>query len=303
MKKGNLAAYIFSLIGLFIALYFVAFGTGYAVGYLYAYSTGQYDETAVLRIAGVVYSVLYGLIFYFSHRALCRLLETKRQVTIAFVIVLVLDGIFVSVTSITGGLFAAVNILVLAQPLWERKSQIKANLFKQSPCVCSFCGHINDPDADFCTECGSGLMHEEIEISSGGETKCLFINSIKTIGIIALYFILWWITNHLGNIIAGLFTHAINVDTVLGSIIMLIIYITVETNAFFWLSVVISTLIPSKRSAVCILIAVIIIHCLQITQIWSHWALIVLFLVNLIADIIPVTLQAISSHNKKSPGD
>lgn len=182
MKKGSLIAYTFSLIGLFVALFFVAYGTGYSVAYFLGL---YYDRITLEFIASLIYIALYGLIFFFAHRGICHLLVTTRQVNIAFAIAIILDALFFISSESSGGTFAAVNIFVLLEPLWERKRKIKNEIQSQVPQTpvyyppqqaqntykCLYCGHsfTNNGIPHYCPMCSRDLLAKHLFCSECGQ--------------------------------------------------------------------------------------------------------------------------------------
>ena len=150
MRVFKTIGYIFAIIGLFIALLLLT----YPVAYLFSFFS---ESPGVDFGADATYAVLCGLITFKANRKLCKLLDTTAAVKFCYIAIVVIDGVFFSQFYL-GVAPAVVVFLAMLIPLTQRKKEIQQSEIKMQPRVCYICKQLNDPDANFCTNCGSGLM-------------------------------------------------------------------------------------------------------------------------------------------------
>jgi hypothetical protein len=153
MKVAKTIGYVFGVTGLFIALLFLAYPI------LYFFSFLDSPESASIA-AGFVHTIISGIILYIANNKLSKLLETKAAAISGCVTAYILFWLIYAYAPM-GALPIFIYSIALIEPPTKQYRRIKNGLLAQSPCVCSYCGHLNDYDAVFCTECGSGLMHNQ----------------------------------------------------------------------------------------------------------------------------------------------
>lgn len=170
MKKSKIIFYMLGLTGLYIGLFYLTYALIYV--YVLVYSQHPDESTAVLA-----YTVIYGIVFFFSHRALCLLLKKPSDITVAFIFAIVADSLFFYFMGNLGALFTCVNVYLLLDPLYRRKKEVVYGVPEQDPPVvtaphqsvssdvqniykCKYCHHTfkNDGIPHFCPKCSRDLL-------------------------------------------------------------------------------------------------------------------------------------------------
>lgn len=149
MKILKAIIYILCLVGLTIALF------------CSAPAIKQFSDTHLMSalpqnvLAGLIYLIVYGLVFYYANKGLCKMLDDKAAVIVAFILALILDGIYLAYyANAVGFAYVAINIYTLFAPLYGRYRKI-------SHVYCSFCGKLNSMTSKYCTECGKELIKDK----------------------------------------------------------------------------------------------------------------------------------------------
>ena len=106
-------------------------------------------------LAELIYSIFYGLVFYYANKGLCKMLDDKAAVIFAFTLALILDGVFLALYGLSFSLlFVAINIYALFAPIYKRYRKI-------THIYCSFCGKLNSMTSKYCTDCGKELIKDK----------------------------------------------------------------------------------------------------------------------------------------------
>ena len=149
MKIFKAIVYILGIVGLTIALFCIA------------PVIKQFSNTHLMSalppnvLAGLIYLIFYGLVFYYANKGLCKLLEDKTAVISAFIVSLILDGIYLAYyANAVGSVYVAINIYTLFAPLYGRYHKIRH-------VYCSFCGKLNSMTSKYCTDCGKELIKDK----------------------------------------------------------------------------------------------------------------------------------------------
>ena len=128
---------------------------------------------------------------------------------------------------------------------------------------------------------------------------------VKTIGFIIGFTLLVYIVAFVGNFISTVLSNVLNLETLLGQIILLAIFATVFWNILFFGTIFLSTLIPNRLSAIVCLVWVVLINLRDLFQI-THWTVGVMFVVDLIATVFPMIIcisKFVSEEKEKKADD
>lgn len=122
---------------------------------------------------------------------------------------------------------------------------------------------------------------------------------LKTLGFIVGFWLSFWVIAWIGDFVSGLILPALNMNTLLGQIIILLVYITINGTGFFYGTFALSTLISDKITGIICLIWVLILNAFQLAHItiWLTW---ILFFVDLAATSIPVIVTICVRSSKET---
>lgn len=151
MRVFKTIGYIFAIIGLFIALLLLVV----PILYLFSLFLDSYDAQTA---ADLTHTAISALILYKLNTKLCNLLETVSSATAGCIATFIVFWVLYAFFPLGAFPVVAFMLALVAPPVKKRKELKQEVIIAPKSRICPTCKRINDPDANFCTNCGSGLM-------------------------------------------------------------------------------------------------------------------------------------------------